>query len=180
MYPVCLRYMDAKDPVLVMRGEADQLVDLVLGCGRMYSAFVADSTKVDEVRERVSSACAAAVKRGLFVGTEEVPVVVGPDVLPVHVPKHNVGATTSTHLAELVEGDSNSEVPLETHQRAVTNKSAAVFGLEIKVSIICVGPDCLESYVFKDNVFAFFCATAVGLVARHLPHGYIVRLACSI
>ena len=174
MYPVCLRYMDAKDPVLVTRGEADQLADLVLGCGRMYSAFVADSTKVDEVKERVSSACAAAVKRGLFVGTEEVPVVVGPDVLPVHVPKH------STRLAALVEGDSNSEVPLETHQRAVANKSAAAFGLEIKVSIICVGPDCLESYVFKDNVFAFFCATAVGLVARHLPHGYIVRLACPI
>ena len=140
----------------------------------MYSAFVADSTKVDEVKERVSSACAAGVKRGLFVGTEEVSVVVGPDVLLVHVPKH------STRLAELVEGDSNSEVPLETHQRAVANKSAAAFGLEIKVSIICVGPDCLESYVFKYNCFAFFCATAVGLVARHLPHGYIVRLACPI
>ena len=174
MYPVCLRYTDAKDPVLVTRDEADQLADLVLECGRMYSAFVADSTKVDEVKERVSSACAAAVKRGLFVGTEEDHVVVGPDVLPVHVPKH------STRLAELVEGDSNSEVPLETHQRAVANKSAAAFGLEIKVSIICVGHDCLESYVFKDNVFAFFCATAVGLVARHLLHGYIVRLACPI
>ena len=166
MYPVCRRYTDAKDTVLVTRGEADQLADLVLGYGRMYSAFVADSTKVGEVKERVSSACAAAVKRGLFVRTEEGPVGVGSDVLPVHVPKHSVGATTSTRLAELVGGGSNVEIPLWAHQRVVANKSTTAFGLEIKVSTICVGPGCLESYqyLFRDNVFVYFGATAVGLV----------------
>ena len=89
---------------------------LVLGCGRTYSAFVADSTKVDEVKERVGSACPAAVKRRLFVGTEEGYVVVGPDFLPVHFTTHNVRSTTSTRFAELVEGDASGEVPTETYQ----------------------------------------------------------------
>ena len=68
MYPVCLRYTEAKDPVLVTRGEADQLADLVLGCGRMYSAFVADSTKVDEVKERVSSRLCCSCEAGVVCG----------------------------------------------------------------------------------------------------------------
>ena len=91
-----------------------------------------------KVNERVGGACAVAVKQGLFVGTES-PVIIGADGSPVHVPKHIVRTTTSTPLAELVQGDAG-EVPSEIHQRAVANKSAAGFGPEVKVRIVCVGP----------------------------------------
>ena len=90
------------------------------------------------VNERVGSACTVTVKQELFVGTES-PVIAGADGSPIHVPKHIVGTTTSTPLAELVQGNAG-EVPSETHQRAVANKSAAGFSLEIKVRIVCVGP----------------------------------------
>ena len=127
------RYTEAKDSVLVTSGASDDLANIVLGSGRMYSAFVADAGDLDKVSAKVDAACDAAVQSGLFVASmKERPVVIGASYRPPYVSENNLGPRAMSYLEELVEG-TNDGFTLEEHERAVASKTASEFGMEIKV-----------------------------------------------
>ena len=124
-----LRYTDGNDAVLATAGSRDDLASIVLGSGRLYVAFVADTENLDSVRERVRTK-----NMGFFDKTmTSTPVVVGPGLLPEAVPASNVRAATHRHLADLVDGAGERRPTLEQHQLRVAEATAAEFGLTIKV-----------------------------------------------
>ena len=127
------RYTDIKDPVLVTTGDSDDLAEVVLGAGRLYSTLVPSQNNMDAVRASVHAAFGKAITRGMFMsGMERTPVVVGPMLLPESVPRNNLGETTVRALAERVE-ESDGDIPYRGHQLAVAQETARRFGLEIKV-----------------------------------------------
>ena len=69
----------------------------------------------------MGSACTVTLKQGLFEGTEG------------HV---IVGAATSTHLAELVEGDTSGEVPTETLQHSAWRSRYAPFLSDLRSRMV--------------------------------------------
>ena len=110
------------------------LADVILGSGRLLGTYVADKADLAEMEKTVATACATAVKRGLFVATREAPTVVGHGILPLHVPLDNIGANSTDRLAELREEQEDSgggDVQKGEHERAVAKEIAAAFGLEI-------------------------------------------------
>ena len=118
------RYSSPADLVLCTAGERDDISNLILGTGRMYAAFVADESKMNEVRGRVDDALVVATSRGFFrsAALGDRPVVIGPSRLPANVPESNV--STDDH-----QGDGS--VPEEA--LAAVSRMACEFDFEIKV-----------------------------------------------
>ena len=132
----CPRYTDIKDAILVTTSDADDLADLVLGTGRLYSVFVPSEDTVNTVRASVDAACLAAINRGMFVSTmKNTPVVVGQTMLPTAIPRTNMSHATEMAYAHRVEaGDCDTQN--SEHEVAVAQEAARKFGLEIKVRIV--------------------------------------------
>ena len=128
------RYTDANDAVLATAGSRDDLASVVLGSGRLYAAFVADTKNLDSVRERVRTGFIKASNIGFFDKTmTSTPVVIGPGLLPEAVPGNNERAAIHRHLADLVRGAGERGPTPEQHQLRVAEATAAKFGLTIKV-----------------------------------------------
>lgn len=96
---------------------------MVLARGKMYIAFVANEAEIDKVQTEVSTAFTEAVAQGYFPFPDIVPINVGTDALPTHVPTRNVHPSTDTETVTLAESDETGSAA--EHHRAVAAKTAA-------------------------------------------------------
>ena len=95
----------------------------------MYAAFVADESKIDEVRARVDEALVSAIRQGYFGtasrGTQ--PVVIGSSRLSPNVPATNVA-----------RGDQEDDGSVACPELAAASKTARELGFAIKVKGLTV------------------------------------------
>ena len=111
-------------------GVSDDLASLVLGKGRMYATFVADKANLEAVGATIRKGFREAQEAGFFALGADLPVVVGPDLLPISVPKSNVRPEIAREVAARAEEDSAEALK---YSLEVAAKTAANFGLEVKV-----------------------------------------------
>ena len=121
---------DPADAVMCTDGICDDLAKLVLGKGRMYATFVADAANLEAVEATIHKGFQEAQEAGFFALGADLPVVVGPDLLPISVPKSNVRGDIAREAAAHAKEDSAEALK---YCLEVATKTAAEFGLEIKV-----------------------------------------------
>ena len=100
----------------------------------MFSAYVADGRKKDDVEREENAAFAVAVSEGFFRAEEEIKVTVGPSILPVYVPRNNVLDSPAAEAA--MPGPEDDPNRRSEIMRAVAMRKARRLGLEIKVSFL--------------------------------------------
>ena len=100
----------------------------------MFSAYVADRSKKDDVERKVNAAFAVAISEGFFRSENEIKVTVGPSILPVNVPRNNVLDSPAAEAA--MPGPEDDPNRRSEIMRAVAMRKARSFGLEIKVGFL--------------------------------------------